>query len=319
MVTDQVAKNDTVLHKVVSVYSSLIEELKVKSNGVAYSAHFLLPDIEAMGSKISDEQMDECFRVYLLGVLERCHLTSITSLARANSWLKSSLSELESGNLLGFSASLRGLLEATADTHDVSDIMVNQLYNLFPFIYLRVKQRNNTAPPVVLKFLEDRLIHFSYARRQAKGSVPMPEHTNKTNAQYIKAIEDSGAVGAKDLYQLLCELTHPAAPSVGCFLKESERDIVLDFSQEDHIINKIITEYSETIKSLVTKTVNSALVSIILLRKLGVDVPAPRQEYFSDMPVIVKIFSRVDDFLLSAQGENLVFSESMWHYKLSAA
>jgi hypothetical protein len=93
----------------------------------------------------------------------------------------------------------------------------------------------------------------------------------------------------------------------------------LDFSHEDHIINKIITEYSETIKSLVTKTVNSALVSIILLRKLGVDVPAPRQEYFSDMPVIVKIFSRVDDFLLSAQGENLVFSESMWHYKLSAA
>ncbi len=310
--------NETVLHTLVAVYSAQIERLKRESSGMTYVAHFLSPDPEvvgAKGEKMSDAQVEEYYRVYLLGVLERCHLTSITSLARTNSWLTSSLTELESGNLLGFSASLRGLLEAAADTHDAAAVMVEHLYNLFPFIYLRL-QGDDTAPGVILKHLEDRLIHYSYARRQANRSEALPEHTNKQNFVYIDAIEKSGAVGAKDLYRVLCELTHPAAPSVSCFLTETEREIALDFSQEKRIINEIISEYEETIKSLVSNTVNSALVSLMVLRKLGHDVPAPNPSSFAGVGGVAKIFSRIDEFLLKASSEGFVFSKDMWHQKL---
>lgn len=315
--TSDVAKNETMLHTLVKVYSEQIERLKHESSGMTYVAHFLTPDLEAVGlkgEKMSDAQAEEYHRVYLLGVLERCHLTSVTSLARTNGWLRSSLSELENGNLLGFSASLRGLLEAAADTHDAASVMVDQLYNFFPFIYLRL-QRNNTASGVVLKLLEDRLIHYSYARRQVRSSEALPEHNHKYNTEYIAAIEKSGAAGAKDLYSVLCELTHPAAPSVSCFLKETEREITLDFSQEKRIISEIVSDYEETIKSLVSTTVNSALVSLVVLRKLGYAVPAPNPNLFSGMTGIVKIFSRIDEFLLKASGEGFVFSKDMWHYK----
>ncbi|MEN5089253.1 hypothetical protein ABE458_01045 [Pseudomonas protegens] len=308
----------TILHKLVSVYSALIDELMLRSNGFSYHAHFLTPDLDSMGGGMSREQFDEYYRIYLLGVLERCHLTCLTSLARTNSWLKSSLFQLNEGSLLGFSASLRGLLEATADTHDVTPVLVNQLYNYFPFIYLRVTRPNNTTPVVVLKLLEERLIHYSYARRQAKGVKSLPEHTNKNNTEYIQAIESIGAVGAKDLYQLLCELTHPAAPSVSCFLKETEQEIILDFYQDEQIINEIVSDYQEAVKVLVVNTVNSALVTLIILCKMGFRGPAPDQEYFSNIAGAAKIFSDIDEFLLRAKSEDFVFLEDMWHFKATA-
>lgn len=310
--------NETILHTLVRVYSAQIEELKRESSGMTYFAHFFSPDLEAVGAKgekISDAQADDYCKVYLLGVLERCHITSIASLARTNGWLASSVSELENGNLLGFSASLRGLLEATADTHDAAAVMTEHLYNLFPFIYLRL-QGNNTAPSVILQLLEDKLIHYSYAHWQAKRSETLPEHTNKLNSEYIDAIEKSGAAGAKDLYRVLCDLTHPAAPSVSCFLKETEREITLDFSQVKRIINEIISDYEETIKSLVSNTVNSALVSLVVLRKLGYDVPAPNPSSFAGVGGVAKIFSCIDAFLLKASNEGFVFSNDMWHHKL---
>ena len=309
------ADTDTVLHKLSTTYSDFIDELTLKSHGISYFAHFLTPDLECIGSSMTEAQAEECFKVYFWGVLERCHITSITSLARTNRWLKASLSQYEAGNLLGFSASLRGLLEAAADTHDASSIMVDQLYNLFPFIYLRVAKENQTAPLPLLEDLEDRLIHYSYARRQAKGSSPLPQHTNKTNTEYIRVIEKSGAVGAKDLYQLLCELTHPAAPSVSCFLNEREREILLDFSQDERIINEVVSDYAEALNALVMGTVNSALVSIVILDKMGLTVPAPFQEYFSGIPSAMNIFARIDEFLIKASVEGFVFSEEMWHYK----
>ena len=93
----------------------------------------------------------------------------------------------------------------------------------------------------------------------------------------------------------------------------------MDFSQEEEIINKVVTDYRETIKSLVADTVNSALISIILIRKIGYEVPAPHQSYFSEMDGATRIFSRVDEFLLSARNEDFVFSGSMWHHKISAS
>lgn len=306
----------TVLHQLVSVYSSIIDELLLRSGGTSYSAHFMIPDSESMGENITIEQQEICYQVYLWGVLERCHLTSLTSLARTNRWLESSLAMLEQENLLGFSASLRGLLEATADTYDASDVMIGQLYRFFPYIYLRVAKNDNRANGVILEHLENRLIHYSYAQRQSGNTNPLPEHANKTNASYIRAIEQGGALGAQNLYKRLCELTHPAAPSVSCFLRETPQEIILDFSQDRRIIEEIVLEYQETIKNLVTLTVNSALLTLSILSRIGFGGVALHQDYFSTIDRAANILNQIDGFLLKAEADGFLFSEEMWSFKI---
>ncbi|MDV3057770.1 hypothetical protein [Pseudomonas paracarnis] len=303
----------TILHTLTSTYSPVINELIKRADGTSYFAHFLEPDINSMPPSDHKDQFDEMFRVYLIGILERCHLTCITSLARTNSWLKSSLSQLENNNLLGFSASLRGLLEATADAHDATLITLNHLYNCFPFIYLRIAKSNTSAKPIILKELEDRLIHYTYARKHPKGSTPLPYHTNKSNADYIKAIEQHGASGAMQLYSRLCELTHPASPSISCFLQQSDKYISLDFSQEKQIIHEISTEYKITIERIVTLTINSALTSLIILKKMKFKTPAPAESSFSYSVDISKMLGRINDFIGKSDRGGFVFAESMWH------
>ncbi|MBX8521173.1 hypothetical protein K5D37_15930 [Pseudomonas cichorii] len=307
----------TILHTLTSTYSPAIDDLIRKSNGMSYFAHFLEPDIKSMQSEQQEHQFNEIIRVYLIGILERCHLTCITSLARTNSWLKSSLSQLENNNLLGFSASLRGLLEATADANDATLITLKYLYNGFPFIYLRTAKSNTSAKPIVLKELEDRLIHYTYARKHPKGSIPLPHHTNKSNADYIKAIEQNGATGAMQLYGKLCELTHPASPSISCFLQQSDKHISLDFSQENQIINEILSEYKTTIEQLVTLTTNSALTSLIILKKINLKTPAPAESSFSYSAGITKMLEQINEFIRQSDCDDFVFSESMWHTNLT--
>ncbi len=303
----------TILHTLTSTYSPAIDELIRKTDGTSYFVHFLEPDINSMAPSHQEHHLDEMFEVYLIGILERCHLACITSLARTNSWLKSSLSQLESNNLLGFSASLRGLLEATADAHDATLITVNHLYNCFPFIYLRVEKSNTSAKPILLEELEDRLIHYTYARKQPKGSTPLPYHTNKSNADYIRAIEQHGATGAMQLYSRLCELTHPASPSISCFLQQTDKYISLDFSQEKQIIHELLTEYKTTIERVATLTINSALTSLIILKKMNFRTPAPAESSFSYSADISKMLGRISDFIKKADRDGFVFAESMWH------
>ncbi|HCK4323422.1 TPA: hypothetical protein N0J77_004148 [Pseudomonas aeruginosa] len=303
----------TILHTLISTYSPAIDDLMIKTNGTSYFAHFLEPDINSIQSFHQEDQFNEMIKVYLIGILERCHLTCITSLARTNNWLKSSLSQLESNNLLGFSASLRGLLEATADAHDATLITLKYLYNCFPFIYLRTAKSNTSAKPIVLEELEDRLIHYTYARKHPKGSTPLPHHTNKSNADYIKAIEQHGATGAMQLYSKLCELTHPASPSISCFLQQSDKHISLDFSQEKQIINGLLSEYSLTIERIATLTINSALTSLIILKKMGLRTPAPAESSFSYSADISKILGRINDFIDKSSRDGFIFAESMWH------
>lgn len=305
--------NESILHSLVSSYSGLIDELKVMSNGFSYFAHFLTPDWDSMDAEVKREHFTEIHRVYVLGIVERCHIFSLTSLARTNNWLSSTVLQQNAKNLLGFSAALRGLLEATADAHDASTVVVDQLYNYFPFIYLALEGSPYALPCPSLEKLETKLIHYSYARRPVKGTEPLPWHTNRSNAEYIQAIEQSGASGAKELYAMLCELTHPAAPSVSCFLNESDTEIVLDFGQDERIIGEILKKYEDTIKTLVTTTVNGALVSLVILDKMGFGSAAPHPHYFSNLPGPTKILHKIDEFLLKTQVNPFVFSENMWH------
>ncbi|MEE1992115.1 hypothetical protein QPL90_11425 [Pseudomonas syringae pv. syringae] len=306
----------SVLHSLKLAYMPLVDQLITQADGMAYYAHLLEPNLESIKSKRLKIDFDEMFRMYIIGILERCHIACMTSIARTSRWLRSSLNQLEEGNLLGFSASLRGLLEGAADAHDATSCTIDHLYKGFPFIYLRAGSVSNQVKPVLLEELENRLIHYVYAGKPKKGSAPLPHHTNKSNYDYIKAVEMAGAAGAILLYSMLCELTHPAAPSIACFLEESDKKITLSFSQDKKIIHEILNDFESTIENFVTQTVNSALLSLILLKRISPSIPAPCDSFFAGNERITAMLKNIDQFIELANSEGFVFTDDMWGAKL---
>ncbi|WP_155628648.1 hypothetical protein [Burkholderia stagnalis] len=279
-------------------YHGIISRLLAESSGISYFAHMLSPNPELINRDMDEEVWEGIRKVYTQGILERCHLACITSLARADRWLQSVRVEMASGNVLGFSAALRGFLEAAADSHDVMKILPTSIHKLFPYLYLvfsdsvEVKNIN-----LLMGELEDGLIHYAYARRLHKGEEHLPHHGHKSNADYIEKFETFGVPGAKNLYAELCELTHPASSSVSCFYRESEDSIVLDFNRDTEIIKGILTRFDETVERLVQFSINPALIGLSYLHRLFDEWPGPADEEVGRLGTVEQRLSEIDGFV----------------------
>jgi len=286
------------LHDLANSYHPLISRLLKESNGSSYFALFLEPNIDLITRDAKPEVIAQVQQFYILGILERCHLASITSLARTDRWLQSLMTQIIQENALGFSAALRGLLEATADAHDVMSVMPSTLRDYFSYIYLVFTNHNIfLETSITFNELEERLIHYAYAQKWPKGSKPLPHHTNKTNADYISSFEKFGVSGAIELYNELCQLTHPASASVSCFLRETPNSIEIDFSQDQKIITDILLRYEQTIEKLMQLSVNPALISLCFLRRLLNEWPAPTDKELSGIGKIQDWLIKIDNFI----------------------
>lgn len=96
-----------------NLYLKPIDQLLAESEGFQYVAVHASPDTGAIGQVAMHQlngALSEIQSAYALSILERCHLASLTSVAKLNSWLTATLDMAKAGNALGFSASLRGFL-----------------------------------------------------------------------------------------------------------------------------------------------------------------------------------------------------------------
>lgn len=282
------------LEEIAKSYRPLVNRILKESSGVKYSALFLEPNPE----KAKANDFEVIRSVYLFGILERCHLASITSLARADRWLESLTTGGVYENVLGFAAALRGFLEATADAHDVMSVLPGSIHKLFPYLYLVFSGSSRVSKIMIApKELEDRLIHYTYARKWPKNSTPYPHHVNKTNAEYIEKFEKFGVPGAKQLYSELCELTHPAAASVWCFLREFDDSIVLDCNQDGALVFDILTRFEKTIENLAQFSLNPALMSLCFMHRLFSGWPAPNDSEMLGIGSTKKRLEEIDSFI----------------------
>lgn len=262
------------IEELAQAYCPLLNRLMRESTGITYEALFLEPNLAALSSVNGAEVMKNIRKAYLLGILERSHLACVTSIARSSRWIDALADSKKRNNALEFSAALRGFLEAASDAHDVMAFLPGSLHKLFRYAYLVFIDSPDVDNMMVApKELEDRLIHYAYARRHPRGAAIMENHLNKTNADYIRNIEQFGVPGAKDLYGELCELTHPAAASVFCFLDEQSNSLRFNPNKDESIIGSIASRYSDTIVQLAQYSINPALVSLSFLNRLFPEWP----------------------------------------------
>lgn len=229
------------------MYSDVVNKIEHKKYGYT--------TIDTFGSKfiegLNKGDIREVQKIYWQEILLRVHFTSVTSLIRTKKWLEGVVLGIESKNLLVFSSSLRGFLEATTDSY-------YSLQSLPTALALNFKTINSALKGELNRFfesqeIEDKLIHFQFAKKGKKG---LDKNTiAHTNVEYIKSF-DLDNIGIKELYSELCEITHPAENSVNCFTKkivasEHYSYRVTSTETDNDIISEIILKYWSQIYRLI--------------------------------------------------------------------
>lgn len=239
---------------------------------------------------LSKGDIRESEKIYWQEILQRVHFASVISLIRSKKWLEGTVLGLESKNLLLFTSSFRGFLEATVDSYYSLESLPNFMALNFKTIDSALKGELNQS--TFQEELENKLIHFQFAKRGKKGKDP-ENNIALSNADYIKSY-DLENLGIKELYSALCEVTHPAADSVNCFTKEvivSEyySYIVTSTETDDTAISELIDKYSKQIENLLR--IGISLYGLCLKILTLFDYEGVHSEYI-DESIFAKILNK---------------------------
>lgn len=287
------------LHEVIEAYCPQIDKLMNKSSGIIYTSMFLEPDVKSITSDGGIELLHQMQKIYTLGIIERAHLSCVTSLARASRWLTAAGQLADSVNILAFSAALRGFLESAADAFDLMEKLPPTIAKSSKYCFAILNNPSAMGNcSVSFEAIESLLIHFTYAGRPPQGVPPLKHHTNKSNAEYIRKIEQFGVLGASNLYSETCELTHPASASVLCFVDQSERSLTFNPGGDHALIADILSRYQETILGLAQYSINPALITLSLLNRLVPALPALPDRAMISVGNTSQLLSAFDTFVI---------------------
>ena len=195
--------------KTYSYYHAILSDLTKEFIGQRYR---IIPMDEFQNQLKTNPSIG--MKTYWTEILIRAHFAATTSLMRTKLWLDGCFNAYEKANFLSFAANLRGLLEATADTcYALKPVPVTLAEN-FTLIVDFLGASKETRQPILCKELEDRLIHFYFARKLQRNSNEPDSHRAKTTRDYLKEIQGADTGSVLDLYSELCELSHPAMASL---------------------------------------------------------------------------------------------------------
>lgn len=276
------------LPQIAALYVPQVSRLIEGTAETRYRAFHLTPDWSAMES-LSPEEREEAMNLirdtYTLGLLERCHLVSITSLARLCKWLEAAIAMIDSSNALAFAAALRGYLEAASDANDVMQFLPASLRKYAAYFYAVIHR-----PELVMRTmgsfgeLEQKLIHFAFAARRPKTGPTLPGHEVAATTAYIRDFARTNQIeGLEVLYAHLCELTHPAAASVFTFLQQSDKETVFRPGQDAEIIEGLCVQYEDVILEMVSRGMNAPLLVLGMLHVIVDDWQTAPAEWLASI------------------------------------
>jgi len=187
---------------------------------------------------------------YWREILLRCHLASALAIHRGLRWVAGIELGYQSGNFLAFAACLRGFLESTADTHDCFRTVPHFLEKTRDAI-ASILTDQSAAVFVGAPSFEERLIHFTHARRLKKDERAPDAHKAKPTTDYIKSLEEAKVAEIFDLYSELCDCTHPAFGSTNFAIDVLSQDLLaFNARTEPARILELLDLYRKTIEQL---------------------------------------------------------------------
>ncbi len=177
--------------------------------------------------RLAANQPSAGMKVYWTEMLYRAHISAAVSIRRSRAWLDAVVDAQCNRNAMATAAGLRGFIESAADSNDSLSQVPLTIASTASNIRSALSGTLETG--VVNPELEDKLVHFAYARK-LRGKDPTPQQYHaKSAAEYMAEFTWFNAPRVLQLYSQLCEYVHAAAPSVHVFLStidEGLQDIV---------------------------------------------------------------------------------------------
>jgi len=209
-------------------------------------------------------------KVYWRDVLQHAHWAAAITVLRTERWLHAAAVAAAAGNLFGFCAAVRGFLESAADSSDaLIDIPLWLAAKRATFQHaLRGGMKTIQTWPDI----EQRLEHFTYARKIQKGEVAPDSHRAKTTRDYIRRLDHAGNNTVGDIYAWLCEITHPAMTSVEVFATPLEvgNTVLLTNGQDGALIAAFCEMHSSEFRDMLFLGINPALLTFKILNRFEI-------------------------------------------------
>jgi hypothetical protein len=225
--------------------------------------------------RVLARNVSKAMEVYWREILFRVHFGACASLLRSRRWLDGVFAAFRDHNYHAFMATFRGWLEASADTFDAFNEIPGQLAEAHGVIRRAVTGRLNQI--ALCPGLENRLIHFSHARRIAKGEDAPPFHQARHVKQYLTslAIESDAEPLISECYRVLCEVTHPAASSVMDYMEHDASKIGTSYTfrpDSDHsLIARFCASWTGVMVNIIALGISPPLFMLRLLNEFPLE------------------------------------------------
>jgi hypothetical protein len=204
-------------------------------------------------------------------IFGRAYIAAATSLIRHEQWITGVEACYQAHSYLGLCASIRGLLESTADSMHTLQCFaptVAKYWSQLRTIFAREPIQHRLEH----KELEDLLIHFAYARHVGKGEQVPDGHKALTNRAYIDTIRNADP-NLEKMYCELVELVHPAKDSIQWMLLTEGQDTHLRLrlnsgAEAASAICNLLDTYRDALYGLTVLSCNYSLLTLKCLREM---------------------------------------------------
>jgi hypothetical protein len=204
-------------------------------------------------------------RVYWEEILYRVHWAAVANAIRHLRWFDACVVHSTSQpNYLAFCAALRGLLESAADIKYSLEAVPLTIASSAGYI-LKALDGRLDKDIVTSTELENCLIHFHHARKIGKDEDVPLTHRAETAAKYVSTL-DHEKFPVKVLYSDLCQVVHPAEPSLHWLTHECENGWKIGKQDDIGSIHKVVEKHKESI-SWIQQT--SGNITILLCQVLN--------------------------------------------------
>lgn len=239
------------------IYPKILRDVVSEASGTTY----LFMGVEEFKA-LPPFQMNT---VYWDEILYRVHWAALANAIRHLRWFDACVVHATSQpNYLAFCAALRGLVESAADTKHSLEAVPLTIASSAGVILEALNGRLNNSLCISTE-LENSLIHFHHARKVEKGEEVPPTHKAETAAKYLGAI-DHADFPVKELYSELCQVVHPAEPSLHWLSQVDENGWKVGEQDDIGSIHKLMDQHKEAVSWIQQ---NSGNITILLCQVLN--------------------------------------------------